>query len=60
MELDKFPKTIVRTVRYIKHDATDTQVVQIEKLLKSTIEKRLKNRVHSKVFDTNEYSLFKS
>ncbi len=37
MNLDHFPKTIVKTVRYIKRVANDQQVLQLEKLLKEPI-----------------------
>lgn len=42
MKLDAFPKNIVKTVRYIERHATDKQIFEIEKLLKETIEERLK------------------
>ncbi|TDL79002.1 hypothetical protein [Peribacillus frigoritolerans] len=42
MKLDAFPKNIVKTVRYIKRHATDKQILEIERLLKETIEDRLK------------------
>ncbi|MGD6794146.1 hypothetical protein [Metabacillus indicus] len=45
MNVDQFPKTIAKTVRYIKREASDQQVLQLEKLLKETIEARLKGNV---------------
>ena len=37
-ELDKFPKSIKKAVRYMKQDATKEQLEEIRKLIENVIE----------------------
>lgn len=59
MNLDAFPKNIVKTVRYIKQEASDQQVLQLEKLLKETIDYRLnmQNRKSENLSERKKMSL---
>ncbi|WP_282033706.1 hypothetical protein [Metabacillus indicus] len=45
MNVDQYSKTIAKTVRYMKREASGQQVLQLEKLLKETIEARLKEKI---------------
>lgn len=38
--IDSFPKSIKKAVRYIKQDATKDQLVEIRKLIEYAIERR--------------------
>ena len=40
--IDDFPKSIIKAVRYIKQDATKDQLLVIKKLIDSAIELRVK------------------
>ncbi|WP_268870952.1 hypothetical protein [Halalkalibacter akibai] len=40
MNLDKYPKSIKKAVRYIKQDASKDQLEEIKKLVEYAIEKR--------------------
>ncbi|MDQ0253153.1 hypothetical protein J2S74_000525 [Evansella vedderi] len=39
-EMDRFPKSIRKAVRYIKQDATKEQLIEIKKLIDYAIERR--------------------
>lgn len=39
---DNYPKSMKKFVRYIKQDASKEQLIEIKKLLNSTIQKRIK------------------
>jgi hypothetical protein len=40
MNLDKYPKSIKKAIRYIKQDASKEQLEEIRKLIENAIERR--------------------
>lgn len=40
MNIDKFPKSIKKAVRYIKQDANKEQLLEISRLIEKAIEQR--------------------
>ena len=48
----KVPKTIVKTVRYIKQDATDEQLELIKRLINNAIEQRKQKSLESRKLES--------
>lgn len=47
-QFESLPKTIKKTIRYIKQDAPAPNLVLLRKLINQTIDKRIKEEINKK------------